>query len=202
MSELITHTLDYWSAGGLLLLPLAVVSLGIWGFFLRSRDRLVLVSREARDLEQNLSATHLDATSSETPLEVFLSRVRADMDAGVSPRHSFHTRGDQCLESLRQDLILLTALTAVAPLMGLLGTVVGMVDTFDAVAGFSGNTGGEVAGGISQALITTQVGLIVAVPGVFGVSRLRKLLRDVEAALGALRAKALNLIESPIREAA
>jgi len=202
MNELITHTLDYWSSGGLLLLPLAVVSLGIWGFFLRSRDRLVLVSREARSMEQTLSVADLETSSTETPLRVFLSRVAADMDAGVPARHSFHSRGDQCLDSLRQDLILLTALTAVAPLMGLLGTVVGMVDTFDAVAGFTGNTGSEVAGGISQALITTQVGLIVAVPGVFGISRLRKLLRDTETALGALRAKALNLIESPTPEAA
>ena len=81
MKDLIIHTLNYWSAGGWLLLPLAAVSLGIWGFFLRSRDRLVLVSREAQTLEQTLSVSDLQPAVSETPLQVFLSRVRADMDA-------------------------------------------------------------------------------------------------------------------------
>ena len=55
-----------------------------------------------------------------------------------------------------------------APLLGLLGTVAGMVETFSSLSG--GNlfsTTGGIAGGISQALITTQFGLIVAIPGIF-----------------------------------
>ena len=61
---------------------------------------------------------------------------------------------------------LIHALVAVAPLIGLLGTVIGMIETFDSLASsqlFS-QTGG-IAGGISQALFTTQLGLVVAVPG-------------------------------------
>ncbi len=58
-------------------------------------------------------------------------------------------------------------LVAIAPLIGLLGTVVGMIETFDSLASASlfSQTGG-IAGGISQALFTTQLGLVVAVPGV------------------------------------
>ena len=57
-------------------------------------------------------------------------------------------------------------LVAIAPLIGLLGTVVGMIETFDSLASASlfSQTGG-IAGGISQALFTTQLGLVVAVPG-------------------------------------
>jgi len=54
----------------------------------------------------------------------------------------------------------------VAPLIGLLGTVSGMIETFDSLASaelFSQS--GGIAGGISQALFTTQLGLVVAVPG-------------------------------------
>lgn len=53
-----------------------------------------------------------------------------------------------------------------APLIGLLGTVTGMIETFDSLASaelFSQS--GGIAGGISQALFTTQLGLVVAVPG-------------------------------------
>ncbi len=58
-------------------------------------------------------------------------------------------------------------IVAIAPLIGLLGTVVGMIETFDSLASASLFTqSGGIAGGISQALFTTQLGLVVAVPGV------------------------------------
>ncbi len=58
-------------------------------------------------------------------------------------------------------------LVAIAPLIGLLGTVVGMIETFDSLASASlFSQSGGIAGGISQALFTTQLGLVVAVPGV------------------------------------
>jgi biopolymer transport protein ExbB len=57
-----------------------------------------------------------------------------------------------------------------APLVGLLGTVIGMIETFDALqssAMFS--QGNSISGGISKALFTTELGLVVAVPGlIFG----------------------------------
>ena len=58
-------------------------------------------------------------------------------------------------------------LVAIAPLVGLLGTVIGMIETFDSLASASlFSQSGGIAGGISQALFTTQLGLVVAVPGV------------------------------------
>jgi biopolymer transport protein ExbB len=56
-----------------------------------------------------------------------------------------------------------------APLLGLLGTVTGMLATFEALASGSGGeqTMALVAKGISEALITTETGLVVALPGVF-----------------------------------
>lgn len=61
---------------------------------------------------------------------------------------------------------LILTIVAVAPLMGLLGTVVGMIETFDSLGDMSlfAQSGG-IAGGISQALFTTQMGLAVAIPG-------------------------------------
>ncbi len=58
------------------------------------------------------------------------------------------------------------AIVIVAPLLGLLGTVIGMIETFDSLKDAALFTqGGGIAGGISQALITTQMGLVVAIPG-------------------------------------
>ncbi|MGK0345867.1 MAG: biopolymer transport protein ExbB, partial [Myxococcota bacterium] len=56
---------------------------------------------------------------------------------------------------------------AVAPLLGLLGTVTGMITTFDVLTQFGTGDPKMLSGGISEALITTQLGLIVAIPAVF-----------------------------------
>lgn len=80
------------------------------------------------------------------------------------------------VESIGRDLLLMSALTAAAPLLGLLGTVIGMVTTFDAVSSSAERAGDEVAAGISQALITTQCGLVVAIPGLFGRARIHRLM--------------------------
>ena len=53
---------------------------------------------------------------------------------------------------------------AVAPLLGLLGTVIGMIETFQAITLFGTGDPKQMAGGISQALITTMLGLLVAAP--------------------------------------
>lgn len=68
---------------------------------------------------------------------------------------------------LARGRALVRSLVTVAPLAGLLGTVAGMIETFDALGdnALFAQSGG-IAGGISQALLTTQMGLIVAVPGV------------------------------------
>jgi biopolymer transport protein ExbB len=67
---------------------------------------------------------------------------------------------------LKRHAILVTTLVLIAPLLGLLGTVSGMIVTFDSLADMALFTqDGGIAAGISTALFTTQMGLVVAVPG-------------------------------------
>jgi biopolymer transport protein ExbB len=68
-----------------------------------------------------------------------------------------------------RDLRVMKICVGVAPLLGLLGTVTGMLATFAALASGSGGdkTMGLVAEGISEALITTETGLVIALPGLF-----------------------------------
>ena len=71
---------------------------------------------------------------------------------------------------IKKYSVLIKTIVVLAPLIGLLGTVMGMIETFDALqnsAMFS--QGDSISGGISKALFTTELGLVVAVPGlIFG----------------------------------
>ncbi|AQT68796.1 Biopolymer transport protein ExbB [Anaerohalosphaera lusitana] len=66
-----------------------------------------------------------------------------------------------------RDLLVMKICVSVAPLLGLLGTVTGMLATFEALASGSGGdkTMGMIAEGISEALVTTETGLVIALPG-------------------------------------
>jgi len=163
--------LVYWRAGGLLLLPLAAVCFGIWFYYLRLRRRVAIETIQAED---ELARLELERDSHTTHASEGLPLDRGE-------------QSERLMEALRRDLGVLRALTVVAPLLGLLGTVVGMIATFQAVAGSGGDTAYRVAEGVSRALITTQAGLVVAIPGVFGQMDLRLLLSRLQVRLGALK---------------
>ena len=85
-------------------------------------------------------------------------------------------------------------LAAVAPLLGLLGTVVGMIGTFQAITLFGTGDPKLMAGGISQALVTTMLGLIAAVPLLFMHNQLDTRSREIiqiieEEAIGKIASK-------------
>lgn len=69
--------------------------------------------------------------------------------------------------SIESGLNMIKIISMVAPLMGLLGTVVGMIQTFQAITDFGAGDPKLMAGGISGALVTTVLGLVVAIPTVF-----------------------------------
>ncbi|MFM1882642.1 MAG: Biopolymer transport protein ExbB [Planctomycetota bacterium] len=73
------------------------------------------------------------------------------------------------IEPVERQLRIMRICSNTAPLLGLFGTVTGMLATFGALASGSGGeqTMGAIAKGISEALITTETGLVVALPGVF-----------------------------------
>lgn len=95
--------------------------------------------------------------------------------------------GRRELVSLQRGLPALATIVAGAPLLGLLGTVLGMIDIFEVVALAGGGVTEELSQGISQALITTATGLIIAIPALFTHSFLEAravaILTDLEAQL-------------------
>jgi biopolymer transport protein ExbB len=78
------------------------------------------------------------------------------------------TAGTIEMSFLERGLIWISSVTTIAPLMGFLGTVSGMINAFDAIAASEQVNAKLVASGISEALITTASGLIVAIPATIG----------------------------------
>ncbi|MBY0484836.1 MotA/TolQ/ExbB proton channel family protein [Nitrosomonas sp.] len=84
--------------------------------------------------------------------------------------------------------VLIHVVILISPLLGLLGTVIGMIETFDSLATMTLHSqSGGIAGGISQALFTTQMGLTVAIPGLLAHSILIRKQRQIEQDLSQVK---------------
>ena len=77
--------------------------------------------------------------------------------------------GKQQIGQLEQRTLLLGIVASVAPMLGLLGTVLGMIITFDEIEAVGMGEISALAGGISQALITTFAGLSVGIPALLHI---------------------------------
>lgn len=94
-------------------------------------------------------------------------------------------------EEAKRGRNVIMGVVAIAPLLGLLGTVTGMIETFDSLADmslFSQSQTGGVAGGIAEALFSTQMGLCVAIPGVIVGRLLDRRQRALEEELDQVKA--------------
>jgi biopolymer transport protein ExbB len=138
-----------------------IMLLGLFGVAL-ALERITRLTLMARRVRAQMSA---GTAEGDTPL----ARVWAVYQA--NPKTDIETLelklDDAILKempALEKHLALLKLLSGVAPLMGLLGTVTGMILTFQAITLFGTGDPKLMAGGISQALVTTVLGLVVAIP--------------------------------------
>ncbi|WP_197743503.1 MotA/TolQ/ExbB proton channel family protein [Desulfosarcina ovata] len=159
-------------AGGVTMLPLALVSLAMWLLIV---DRALFFRRLYRkNMPLNIASVHLRENRMPDPRR-YCGAVSMVV-AGFIQRRSNDRRLDRFIldetvltinRSLNDHLAVIGVLAAIAPLLGLLGTVTGMIDTFDILSVFGTGNAKGMAGGISEALITTQTGLLVAIPGLY-----------------------------------
>jgi len=91
-------------------------------------------------------------------------------------------------KEIRKFHVLIATIVMVSPLLGLLGTVIGMIETFDSLGDMSlYSQSGGIAGGISQALFTTQMGLAVSIPGLVVNGILFRRQKDIELELAQIK---------------
>jgi biopolymer transport protein ExbB len=98
----------------------------------------------------------------------------------------------QVVHELERFLNTLGTIAAITPLLGLLGTVIGMIDVFSAIMIHGTGDASRLAGGISQALITTASGLTVAIPAIFFH---RFFMRRVDEITISLEQQAVHLVD-------
>jgi len=101
-------------------------------------------------------------------------RGRSTAEVEVNVSKTMTDYAPHVLETLEKRLNLLTLVGSVAPLLGMTGTVTGMIASFNAMAEAGGLDAGGVAAGISEALITTAAGLLIAMPAVVAYNLLAK----------------------------
>ena len=165
---------EFFEKGGLMLLPIilcSIVALGIIveRFWSLQRNKILpsdLVPQVWKlSREEKLDAMAIRRLKVGSPLgailAVGLSNSRFDREI---MKESIEEVGRQVAHDLERYLTALGTISAITPLLGLLGTVVGMIKVFSAIMSQGVGDPGVLAGGISEALITTAAGLAVAIP--------------------------------------
>ena len=141
-----------------------IIFIGLLGLAL-SLWRLLVLRQDGQAINQQLTT---DIVSQDNALGRILS-VHNEHDA--MDTESLELKIDEAIlkevPKLEKYHSIIKVFAAIAPLLGLLGTVVGMIVTFQALTLFGTGDPKLMAGGISQALVTTMLGLIVAIPLVF-----------------------------------
>ncbi len=190
-------------AGGFLMAPIILCSLVALAIF---AERLWALRREqilppqlaarAWKLKKNnqLNAEQLEAMRRGSPLGQILAAGLANLHLNrEAVKERIEDTGRQVVHELERYLNTLGTIAAITPLLGLLGTVIGMIKVFFAITEYGVGNPAVLAGGISEALITTAAGLSVAIPSLIFYRYLRG--RVSELVLG-METEATRLLDA------
>jgi len=165
---------EFFEKGGLMLLPIvlcSIVALGIIveRFWSLKRNKILppdLVPQVWKlSREEKLDAMAIRRLKVDSPLGAILAAGLSNSRFGREiMKESIEEVGRQVAHDLERYLTALGTISAITPLLGLLGTVVGMIKVFAAIMSQGVGDPSVLAGGISEALITTAAGLAVAIP--------------------------------------
>ena len=164
----------YIEAGGWLMIPILLCSVAavaiiverFWSLQTKKIAPMNLVAQVWQWHKSNsLDENRIDALSANSPLGRILA---AGLMNRNHPREvmkeSIEDTGRQVVHELERFLNTLGTIAAITPLLGLLGTVIGMIKVFTSIMSHGVGNPSVLAGGISEALITTAAGLFVAIP--------------------------------------
>ena len=185
---------EYFVNGGPFMWPILISLVFGLGFSFERLYSLLMSSVNSKQFFQEVSEA-LETEGNEAALSLCENTrgpVAAIFYAGLARRHRGVSEVEKAIQSagplemafLEKNMIWLNAVITIAPMIGFTGTVVGMIGAFDAIKAANDISPAVVAGGISQALLTTAFGLIVAMivqtfQNLF-VNRIDKLILDME----------------------
>ena len=191
------HLLSLFSDGGFMMYPLvlcSLIALGViiaksWTLYVAhaSTQAVLAEVEEAASAGRLAEAAELAASHPGPAAAILVAGLRriTEGEAGESELASaIRTTGTIELGFLERGLVILATVANVAPLMGFLGTVIGMILAFAAIEAAGDVDPTLVAGGIKVALLTTATGLLIAIPVNIGynffVTRIDTLILDME----------------------
>jgi len=197
--------LEIVQAGGWLMLPIIVCSIIAAAIILERlwslHPRRVLPVNLAVQVRQwvtndQLDPEHLQRLHQSSPLGQMLATGLANRTAPRQiVKEAVEDVGRHAVHELERYLNALGTIAAISPLMGLLGTVIGMIKVFAAITASGVGNPGVLAGGISEALITTAAGLSVAIPALIAYRYLRA---RVEALVVQMEKETIQFLEAVV----
>lgn len=138
-----------------------IIGLGIIGLLI-ALWRMIGLSSDGRKVRAQLKS---DSASTDNPLGRVLAAYESNKNADTETIElKLSEAALKEMPGLTKGLLFIKVISVVAPLMGLLGTVTGMIKTFQVITLYGAGDPKMMAGGISQALMTTVLGLCVAIP--------------------------------------
>ncbi len=195
--------LDIVIAGGWVMLPIilgsiAALAIGIERWWTLDHRKVMPANTLAgvwQLIRRNeLSAERLRILKDSSPLGSILAAGLANAHAGREVmKESIEEAAGYVVHDLERYLNTLGTIASIEPLLGLLGTVLGMIQVFSDVMLYGTGNAELLAGGISKALITTAAGLIVAIPALI---MHRHFLRRVDTIVLGLEQEALKLVDA------
>lgn len=186
----------------LALLSIAALGLVIYYFITMKEDKLLPEDflREVGDLIEEgkfEEAGSFCSANSNLISDVVLSGIERRGHEKVMIKEAIEDEGRRSVDDLRQKLSYLADVAAISPMVGLLGTVLGMIQAFNVIAFQTGAVKPILlASGISKAMVTTAAGLIIAIPAMIFYSYFRGRLQDLVARLESISAEMFHLISS------
>ena len=196
-------------AGGIMMGPIILASIVAAAIFLERlwtlQSKRVLPAELTQKVwrwveQRQIQDKHIAALQQNSPLGKILAAglLNRYRDRTVI-RESIEDTGRHVVHELERFIGTLGTIASLSPLMGLLGTVFGMIRTFNAInSGGMGNPA-SLAGGIAEALITTAAGLTVAIPALLAYKFLRG---RVQALVVQMEKEAIKLVEAIEAQAA
>ena len=143
--------------------------------------------------KHELDQRHLDQLRAESPLgRIYASALVNRKRQREVIKEAVEDTGRHVVHDLERFLNTLGTIAGISPLLGLLGTVIGMIEVFSAIMISGVGDANVLAGGISQALITTAAGLTVAIPSYFFYRFFRGMVAEYVISM---EEKAINLID-------
>nr|WP_241634016.1 MotA/TolQ/ExbB proton channel family protein [Fusobacterium gastrosuis] len=198
--------LHYLEVGGPILWLLSIISVLTLSIIL---ERIVFFTKNEKDLGKNFKI-EINKLIRENKINDAISLCKTKKSCIASSIEKFLTSSKKGLEvqdyeNIIKEIIIeeiapfesklncLASVIGIAPMLGLLGTVTGMIKAFTNISKFGSGDATVVADGIAEALLTTALGLIIAIPAIVAYNYLNRRLEKIESEIDKITTTIINI---------